>query len=53
MDLVILVVYFCLHCAVADLKTTKASEVFRGVECLSALFDLVQQLVPSFDVVSK
>jgi hypothetical protein len=52
-NLVILVVDFGLHCSVADLKTTEALEVFRSIECLSALLDLVKELVPSLDVVTE
>jgi hypothetical protein len=52
-QLVVLTVHLVLHCAVADLEASKAFEIFTGVECLSTLSDLSEDLVPFCNVVSQ
>ena len=42
MDLVVLIVNLGLHSPVADLDATEKFVIFRGVESLAALTDLVQ-----------
>ena len=53
MNLVVLVVDFCLHGSIADLNATEDLEIFRSVECLATLAYLVKQLVPLLDIVTE
>jgi hypothetical protein len=41
-DLVVLVVHFALDSSIADFQATEALEVFRSVESLATLPDLIQ-----------
>ena len=53
MNLVVLVIDFCLHSSIADLDTTENLEILGSVESLAALTNLVQHLVPSLDIVAE
>ena len=53
MDLVILVVHFGLHGAVADLKSTEEDKVLSSLKRATAHGDLVEHLVPLLDLVSQ